>query len=245
MSMTTKYSIPEFQSTLPARGATIPCTARGCSATFQSTLPARGATRLRPRSADQFLISIHAPRTGSDSNVSAFTFSAFYFNPRSPHGERPKPRSLLSVLWHISIHAPRTGSDKGKLYTVALLHHFNPRSPHGERLHWDRPKTSGKGISIHAPRTGSDKTSGKGERLGKNFNPRSPHGERLVKNDSMGRDHNFNPRSPHGERHPARIIWHMALDISIHAPRTGSDFGKPMKGSEERISIHAPRTGSD
>ena len=56
----------------------------------------------------------------------------------------------------------------------------------------------------------------------------------------------FNPRSPHGERRMP-IIWeNIALAISIHAPRTGSDrhgdAGVPDDGG---ISIHAPRTGSD
>ena len=59
-----------------------------CKGKFQSTLPARGATP--PRWAELFSasISIHAPRTGSDSR-----------NPRRCAG------------CGISIHAPRTGSD--------------------------------------------------------------------------------------------------------------------------------------
>ena len=77
----------------------------------------------------------------------------------------------------------------------------------------------------------------------------------------------FNPRSPHGERHdkaqinfgalkfqstlPARgATWSFLIcpsfaQISIHAPRTGSD-NPPDEGPVARaISIHAPRTGSD
>ena len=33
--------------------------------------------------------------------------------------------------------------------------------------------------------------------------------------------------------------------ISIHAPRTGSDFKAAKKKGIDYISIHAPRTGSD
>ena len=33
--------------------------------------------------------------------------------------------------------------------------------------------------------------------------------------------------------------------ISIHAPRTGSDFRGALAGIGSGISIHAPRTGSD
>ena len=36
-------------------------------------------------------ISIHAPRTGSDCGRCSFGAAARYFNPRSPHGERPTP----------------------------------------------------------------------------------------------------------------------------------------------------------
>ena len=55
-----------FQSTLPARGATRSGVPAGFYPAFQSTLPARGATSFcrEPRPFD--LISIHAPRTGSD-----------------------------------------------------------------------------------------------------------------------------------------------------------------------------------
>ena len=55
----------------------------------------------------------------------------------------------------------------------------------------------------------------------------------------------FYPRSPRGERpEPAQ---HRAgqPDISIHAPREGSDMLEGWGGLEEHISIHAPREGSD
>ena len=78
----------------------------------------------------------------------------------------------------------------------------------------------------------------------------------------------FNPRSPHGERHDTTANIYTHIDISIHAPRTGSDMRwalrqghsanfNPRSPHGERqadavaervavkISIHAPRTGSD
>ena len=59
--------IARFQSTLPARGAT-PANARNPGAQgFQSTLPARGATCRGGFHLPLLHISIHAPRTGSDS----------------------------------------------------------------------------------------------------------------------------------------------------------------------------------
>ena len=168
------------------------------------------------------------------------------FNPRSPHGERPKAPEQAQAQEHISIHAPRTGSDCGN----------NP----------DVYKPS---ISIHAPRTGSDihpmqldvhphefqsTLPARGATpsddslmaMKAHFNPRSPHGERLTsdniihslcvfqstlpargathwKKSARNPQNHFNPRSPHGERRISGLNGRMVEAISIHAPRTGSD----------------------
>ena len=55
----------------------------------------------------------------------------------------------------------------------------------------------------------------------------------------------FNPRSPHGERPTWGAKKYASEDISIHAPRTGSDLGSKLLQVQINISIHAPRTGSD
>ena len=146
---------------------------------FQSTLPARGAT-LRGDAA---------------------ALEAAHFNPRSPHGERPKmARRFVGV------------------------NNFNPRSPHGERQGGTKIKPPTERISIHAPRTGSDGADRTEiNHIGlfqstlpargatdsptcslyqiRYFNPRSPHGERRQRGRAVRtvRGH-FNPRSPHGER---------------------------------------------
>ena len=57
------------------------------------------------------LISIHAPRGGSDTGVSFFTDYWQDFNPRSPRGERLNAGKLVPIYVDISIHAPRGGSD--------------------------------------------------------------------------------------------------------------------------------------
>ena len=57
----------KFQSTLPARGATKSASAITRFLLFQSTLPARGATHTQSIRKAASLISIHAPRTGSDA----------------------------------------------------------------------------------------------------------------------------------------------------------------------------------
>ena len=101
-------------------------------------------------------ISIHAPRTGSDTLPDDGWTATSHFNPRSPHGERRHQpaapaaggRRFQSTLpargattdgdaqappRKISIHAPRTGSDRQRPRSAPSARHFNPRSPHGER----------------------------------------------------------------------------------------------------------------
>ena len=78
-------------------------------------------------------ISIHAPRMGSDPAPSRPAPTPRYFNPRSPDGERPFSGPHYDDHAGISIHAPRMGSDQGHAAS----------EPHRQ-------------ISIHAPRMGSD-----------------------------------------------------------------------------------------
>ena len=192
-----------FQSTLPARGATRPAVVLilGC-VKFQSTLPARGATNMVRETVSDVAISIHAPRTGSD------------------------PVDVLNCFLgsSISIHAPRTGSDGGGTLRVAqrsefqstlpargatllgrwlvsVSPHFNPRSPHGER------RTSA---------------------AAKDFNPRfqstlPARGATEAGDFQAPYFAHFNPRSPHGERRGQACRSQTRREISIHAPRTGSD----------------------
>ena len=144
---------------------------------FQSTLPAGGATTASRRCSVSPIISIHAPRGGSDQNPSRWYHDRHDFNPRSPRGERrcigifgrllSKFQSTLPAggatlyryLWpsalQISIHAPRGGSDVITAVT-----------------------TSPREISIHAPRGGSDFTCFSNHAPSTDFNPRSPRGER-------------------------------------------------------------------
>ena len=79
----------EFQSTLPARGATGRKGRSGSIPAFQSTLPARGATVLGsclPVSIRQFQSTL--PARGATCFSLLRTPGPAHFNPRSPHGER-------------------------------------------------------------------------------------------------------------------------------------------------------------
>ena len=101
---------------------------------FQSTLPVWGATGLGDLFDSSKVISIHAPRMGSDHHHWQFLLRRGRFQSTLPvWGATSKsPRKTL-VTAEISIHAPRMGSDPKMLSKFCS----NP-------------------ISIHAPRMGSD-----------------------------------------------------------------------------------------
>ena len=168
---------------------------------FQSTLPVGGATRRSARP----------------------TGWAGHFNPRSPWGERQlqeatrafneKFQSTLPVggatirfpptmgCVTISIHAPRGGSDR--IITINI---------------------QGITISIHAPRGGSDDKEVIRCLNRYNFNPRSPWGERLKR---------------HGLQPHLYTVFQSTLPVG---GATGKQGGSKPK---QNISIHAPRGGSD
>ncbi|SPU26666.1 Uncharacterised protein [Bifidobacterium bifidum] len=212
-----------FQSTLPGWGATIRIQG-GCGNRFQSTLPGWGATQLIRARDLGLLISIHAPRMGSDFARRIHRLAHSHFNPRSPDGERLSRRYDFFHIWKISIHAPRMGSDPG---IHCAPPHLQAISIHAPRMGSDGLPIRHIGpvrISIHAPRMGSDNTGYLSFAGFLDFNPRSPDGERHVHARTIS------------------CVWH----ISIHAPRMGSDVRPvPRRDRADRISIHAPRMGSD
>ena len=166
---------------------------------FQSTLPVWGATHPIFGEDLEVVISIHAPRVGSDAPRRWRGRFAGYFNPRSPCGERlcissstqpylsfqstlPVWGATLGYSSHllvllISIHAPRVGSDPDR-----------------------REHQGARSISIHAPRVGSDEVDAHALR----FVPISIHAPRVGSDRGLlavpDSRLNFNPRSPCGER---------------------------------------------
>ena len=237
---------------------------------FQSTLPARGATLSCLLVKLELIISIHAPREGSDPAKAAYFHATIYFNPRSPRGERLKRQQKKE-----------------------LGRYFNPRSPRGERPGVEcktsrdvyifqstlpaRGATYARGgtrclnaISIHAPREGSDGGTRclDAERL-VHFNPRSPRGERQYGKGVRVEAKEFQSTLPaRGATDDAVACAPAVRRISIHAPREGSDIDRvdierrvsvfqstlPARGATAGasglgglwpISIHAPREGSD
>ena len=100
-------------------------------------------------------ISIHAPRGGSDARWFSYKIYSFYFNPRSPWGERRGRdtashnsrifQSTLPVggatqdIYHVNgilrfqSTLPVGGATTGYLAGSTAAKDFNPRSPWGER----------------------------------------------------------------------------------------------------------------
>ena len=104
-----------FQSTLPARGATVTSAlVSTVTPVFQSTLPARGATKADVAKYKADAISIHAPREGSDVPSRFKKRGSRNISIHAPReGSDGRPRNGRLLLG-ISIHAPREGSDPHK-----------------------------------------------------------------------------------------------------------------------------------
>ena len=215
---------------------------------FQSTPPARGATMIYTKYKLKNCISIHAPREGGDYRhdfsgdcrenfnprpprggrpcVTLQDMASANFNPRPPRGGRQEATAALvdlgkfqstppargatrAQLQHrladrqISIHAPREGGDCCSFFFSFRFSNFNPRPPRGGR----RRTASCKALQT------------------KDFNPRPPRGGRPGGLDGRQQVHgDFNPRPPRGGRHQRYDqIFATTKNISIHAPREGGD----------------------
>ena len=146
------------------------------------------------------MISIHAPRAGSDQRLEG------HFRPSS-----------------ISIHAPRAGSDLGVVPCKKGNRDFNPRSPCGERQEFSRFVGMVIQFQSTLPVRGATRTAFMLQTVYAYFNPRSPCGERhtiLINGGNIPtfqstlpvrgatsepisaapKAIHFNPRSPCGER---------------------------------------------
>ena len=170
---------------------------------FQSTLPVWGATGVKADERKGRIISIHAPRVGSDKKTMPVDSAVFVFQSTLPvWGATQYAMERLLPYHGISIHAPRVGSDHYNLVHMVICCpvDFNPRSPCGERRIRLKRRYIGF-ISIHAPRVGSDFPLG----------------------------HAHLPRKGFQSTLPVWGATYIGFEIdkgyyiSIHAPRVGSD----------------------
>ena len=207
--------------------------------------PLCGSDPMQPEGPLAKVISIHAPRVGSDWVDPGVDILGTDFNPRSPCGERhpiPQPQILrypfqsTLPVWGATL---ETGSSLvcdifqstlpvwGATYQQGIERfwsRFQSTLPvwGATRLVWEHWKQF-MGISIHAPRVGSDRTGRPNCPSGEHFNPRSPCGERRRQD----------------QHRPGRQIFQSTL------PVWGATGDKLSSLDGAIISIHAPRVGSD
>ncbi len=255
-----------FNPRSPHRERLMCQTVRNLLKKFQSTLPSQGATLLRfapfrfildfnPRSPHRerllpllpacyiFLISIHAPLTGSDRHL-LFPGRVLFISIHAPLTGSDFRFPARFMVFDISIHAPLTGSD----------------------IQW---QLSGRccGISIHAPLTGSDRAAmvspettsrfqstlpSQGATIGKQklqkalqFQSTLPSQGATIGDKYGVSDGIFQSTLPSQGATSAISPFSIVYQISIHAPLTGSDLLCCSGVPTCHISIHAPLTGSD
>ena len=144
---------------------------------FQSTLPVGGATEVMNLMKPLLLISIHAPREGSDCHDPGKEDSQEISIHAPRGGERHLAILHYWLLMDISIHAPRGGSDLPSFIFWTLL--FQSTLPVGGATSRFSYSFSWLEFQSTLPVGGATGHGGYFPHRDKNFNPRSPRGERL------------------------------------------------------------------
>ena len=133
--------------------------------------------------------------------------------------------AIRVTFFNISIHAPRTGSDPCRPHPSARCGKFQSTLPARGATRAASRRQSRQQFQSTLPARGAT------NRIVKNvivtheqFQSTLPaRGATRPGRGDAERKTNFNPRSPHGERPPVNSQPQIFMDISIHAPRTGSD----------------------
>ena len=146
-----------------------------------------------------------------------------HFNPRSPHGERREDLSTFDIYSRISIHAPRTGSDFQHLCGFARLCAFQSTLPARGATRRYRAASYSARFQSTLPARGATAIQRCNVNDPNYFNPRSPHGERRRVAAARTAAHIFQSTLPARGATGLQVPWHRRCNISIHAPRTGSD----------------------
>ena len=160
---------------------------------------------------DGFLISIHAPREGSDLSGTMSIDCERDFYPRSPRGERranPNPCRTSSNFYPRSPRGERLCNVSGQWAPLD----FYPRSPRGER----RMTTATIQHSSY-------------------FYPRSPRGERHdTGSPPMLPGSHFYPRSPRGERHAKQFGFEEVAKFLSTLPARGATLRPSVVPADRR-----------
>ncbi len=261
-----------------------------------STFNPRSRVGVRPPTAlhhaQTWTISIHAPGLGCDHQPHFTTLKLGRFQSTLPgwgattacHAARLRPGLFQSTLpgwgatpavW-VSIIAtllfqstlPGWGATTRHSLTRTLVYIFQSTLPGWGATDPAQQRQLRRNITIHAPRMGCDRPRATATTTTKYYNPRSPDGVRQTPRNSDNYDEIFQSTLPGwGATDPAQQRQ-LRRNISIHAPRMGSDvnwaqwtpntslFQSTLPGGGATfldacryppidISIHAPRMGSD
>ena len=164
--------------------------------------PRTGSDEWRPCWGSIIVISIHAPRTGSDGDCSY----------------------KMRLLLNISIHAPRTGSDYPVNRRQIATSTFQSTLPARGATAVDTISRCRQRISIHAPRTGSDIGYRRSQVI---VTP-------------------FQSTLPARGATPRLCLFAFLCIFQSTLPARGATVASAEDAATlARISIHAPRTGSD
>ena len=146
-------------------------------------------------------ISIHSPRMGRDWREWIYTHVDRYFNPLSPHGERPVLVPVLPPHSRFQSTLPAWGETRvaGRGLQAAAL--FQSTLPAWGETYYRRIAAITITISIHSPRMGRDGCVG----------CRPPARVISIHSPRMGRD-------------PINLQDTVFSSISIHSPRMGRDI---------------------
>jgi hypothetical protein len=213
------------------------------------------------------VVSIHAPRVGSDAWAGGNYVVTRSFNPRSPCGERrvaklitrapPRFQSTLPVwgatgycsavqsAFDVSIHAPRVGSDGGQAPVKGCALCFNPRSPCGERRRHRAYQVDVGLFQSTLPVWGATWAGGNYVVTRASFNPRSPCGERPAWGPVSLCWPLFQSTLPVWGATPRRDAVHTTAGFQSTLPVWGATRLGAGKSLLAAVSIHAPRVGSD
>ena len=234
-----------FQSTLPVRGATAPgnCTRRNPNISIHA--PRTGSDP--PRRSAETANSYFNPRSpcGERPLCGLRCTAQVHFNPRSPCGERRLPgvisqpfclfQSTLPVrgaTGEICVDnsepkfqstLPVRGATRRGMQAHCAAVYFNPRSPCGERPFWEDLHNGKAKFQSTLPVRGATCWPLRRMKQIGHFNPRSPCGERRTCRTMPCRRWRFQSTLPVRGATINTRIPHLRQNISIHAPRAGSD----------------------
>ena len=131
-----------FQSTLPARGATVITLPVIAFCRISIHAPRTGSDAIARVVTRDIIISIHAPRTGSDGfGVGGHGVFLLNFNPRSPHGERQGVSSIRQERGKFQSTLPARGATWMLLWMKPVCPIFQSTLP-------ARGATTGKSASV-------------------------------------------------------------------------------------------------